>query len=197
VLAVGCSTGGPDALTAVLAALPADLPVPVLVVQHMPALFTRLFAARLDTTCALTVREAADGEPVRPGTVLIAPGDHHLELVQRGAVLHTRLQQGPPENFCRPAVDVLFRSVAARYGAGSLGLVLTGMGSDGRAGALALQAAGGRVLAQDAATSVVWGMPGAVVDAGAADAVLPLDEVAGELCRRLGAPARPRAGVPA
>ncbi|WP_433210130.1 protein-glutamate methylesterase/protein-glutamine glutaminase [Dactylosporangium sp. CS-047395] len=183
-VAIGCSTGGPDALTAVVRALPASLPVPVVVVQHMPPVFTKMFADRLDRTAALTVVEAAGDMAVRPGTVYIAPGDFHLEVHRRGTEVVTKLNTGPPENFCRPAVDVLFRSVARTYGGGTLAIVLTGMGQDGKRGAEQLRSAGAEIVAQDEATSVVWGMPGAVAQAGLAHAVLPLGEIANHLISR-------------
>ncbi|MDT7856050.1 chemotaxis response regulator protein-glutamate methylesterase [Rubrivirga sp. S365] len=178
---VGVSTGGPNALVEVLPALPADFPVPVLVVQHMPPLFTKSLADRLDRASALAVREAADGDVPTPGTVWIAPGGLHLDVVREGGAVRLRTHEGPPENNCRPAVDVLFRSAAAVWGRNALGVVLTGMGHDGRVGAEHLTRAGARVVAQDEATSVVWGMPGAVVRAGLADAVVPLDRVAAEV----------------
>jgi two-component system, chemotaxis family, protein-glutamate methylesterase/glutaminase len=184
VVLVGVSTGGPDALAAVLPALPATFPVPVLVVQHMPPTFTRLLAQRLDGRSALEVREAQDGDVIRPGQVLLAPGDFHLRL-QRGARgVVARLDQGTPENFCRPSVDVLFRSAAQVYGAGCLAVVLTGMGTDGARGAGDIVAADGQVVVQDQATSVVWGMPGAVAQAGLASELLPLPDVASALARR-------------
>jgi len=185
VLAIGASTGGPDALVTVLSALPASLPVPVVVVQHMPPVFTRQFADRLDRRCALRVREAAGGELLSPGEVLLAPGDHHLRLRRSGDRVVTTLDQGTPENYCRPAVDVLFRSVSEVYGAHVLGVVLTGMGADGARASVDLVAGGGTVYAQDEATSVVWGMPGAVVAAGSAARVLPLAEVAPAVLARL------------
>ncbi|WP_030176299.1 protein-glutamate methylesterase/protein-glutamine glutaminase [Spirillospora albida] len=186
VIAVGCSTGGPEALTAVVKALPASFPVPIVVVQHMPQVFTKMFADRLDRTAALTVVEATAGMALRPGTVYIAPGDYHMELERRRTDVYTRLHQGPPENFCRPAVDVLFRSVAAAYPAGVvLGVILTGMGQDGKRGADALRRKGAEIVAQDEATSVVWGMPGAVTQAGLADAVLPLNEISNHLLTRV------------
>ncbi|WP_067473377.1 protein-glutamate methylesterase/protein-glutamine glutaminase [Actinomadura hibisca] len=186
IVAIGCSTGGPEALTSVVKALPASFPVPVVVVQHMPRVFTRMFAERLDRTAALQVVETQSGVPLRAGTVHIAPGDYHLELVRRGTDVVTRLQQGPPENFCRPAVDVLFRSVAAAYPAGSvLAAVLTGMGQDGRRGCHDLRARGAEIVAQDEATSVVWGMPGAVVGDGLAHEVLPLDDIPHHLLTRV------------
>ncbi|WP_432830460.1 protein-glutamate methylesterase/protein-glutamine glutaminase [Dactylosporangium sp. CA-092794] len=184
VIAIGCSTGGPDALTSVIRALPASLPVPVVVVQHMPPVFTKMFADRLDRTAALSVVEAAGDLVVKPGTVYLAPGDFHLEVHRRGTEVVTKLNTGPPENFCRPAVDVLFRSVARTYGGATLAVVLTGMGQDGKRGAEQLRAAGAEIVAQDEATSVVWGMPGAVTQAGLANAVLPLGEIANHLITR-------------
>ncbi len=197
-LVIGSSTGGPAALTALLGALPV-LPVPVAVVQHMPPVFTRQFATRLDRLYEPVVREVEHGEVLRPGTVSIAPGDHHLSVQRRGGELVAQLSQAPPENYCRPAVDVLFRTAAAALGEQVLAVVLTGMGQDGCRGARALVDAGGSVLAQDEATSVVWGMPGAVTNAGLAEAVLPLSQLGPELVRRLSpAPAAHRhpAGVP-
>jgi two-component system, chemotaxis family, protein-glutamate methylesterase/glutaminase len=193
---IGSSTGGPEALTRVLPLLPASLPVPVLLVQHMPPVFTRQFAQRLDRLCALTVVEAADGTPLAPGTVHIAPGDFHLTIGSSGAARRTALNQAPPENFCRPAVDVLFRSAVAAYDGAVLGVVLTGMGSDGRVGAGQIREAGGSVIAQDQATSVVWGMPGAVTQAGFADEVVPLGRVAEAVLRLLPTP-RPAAAFAA
>jgi two-component system chemotaxis response regulator CheB len=185
VLVIGSSTGGPEALSKVLPHLPAGLPVPVLVVQHMPPVFTRQFAQRLDRLCALDVVEAVAGTTLAPGTVHIAPGDFHLTVKNTGGVRRTALDQGAPENFCRPAVDVLFRSAVAAYDGAVLGVVLTGMGSDGRIGTGQIREAGGTVVAQDQATSVVWGMPGAVAQAGHADEVLPLDRVAEAITRLL------------
>lgn len=185
VLVIGSSTGGPEALSRVLPHLPATLPVPVLVVQHMPPVFTRQFAQRLDRLCPLDVVEAVVGTTLAPGTVHIAPGDFHLTIKNTGGVRRTALDQGPPENFCRPAVDVLFRSAVAAYDGAVLGVVLTGMGSDGRIGTGQIREAGGSVVAQDQASSVVWGMPGAVAQAGHADEVLPLDQVAEAIIRLL------------
>ncbi|GAA1133477.1 chemotaxis response regulator protein-glutamate methylesterase [Nocardioides aquiterrae] len=186
-LVIGSSTGGPDALTRLLGDLP-RLPVPIAVVQHMPPVFTRQFAARLDRQLDVDVVEASHGEPLRPGTVTIAPGDHHLEVVATAGGLATRLTQAPPENYCRPAVDVLFRSAVGAVGLAVLAVVLTGMGSDGCKGAATIVDAGGSVLVQDQATSVVWGMPGAVAGAGLAEQVLPLDRIAPAVVRRLAAP---------
>jgi len=196
VLVIGASTGGPEALARVLPHLPASLPVPVLLVQHMPPVFTRQFAQRLDRLCALRVVEAVDGTPLQPGTVHLAPGDRHLVVRATPRGLQTALNQDPPENFCRPAVDPLFRSAVAAFDGAVLAVVLTGMGHDGREGAGAIRAAGGTVLAQDQATSVVWGMPGAVTQAGYADEVLPLDRVAEAIGRHL-AGITPVTGTPA
>ena len=180
VLAIGSSTGGPDALTGLLPLLPASFPVPVVITQHMPPVFTKMFAQRLDGKCPLSVKEAEDGDVVAPGRVLIAPGDRHMELRRVGNAVQVALTSAPPENFCRPAVDVMFRSVATAYGERVLAAVLTGMGSDGARGAEVLRRAGAEVLAQDEASSVVWGMPGAVVGAGLAHRVLPLAQLARE-----------------
>jgi two-component system chemotaxis response regulator CheB len=184
-LAIGSSTGGPDALTKVLTGLPADLPVPIVITQHMPPVFTRMFAERLDRSTPLRVFEAADGMELAPGSVYVAPGDFHLVLHRRGTATLIQLSGAPQENSCRPAVDVMFRSVAALYGASAYATVLTGMGHDGRGGAKVLRDAGAEILAQDEATSVVWGMPGAVVGAGLADEVLPLERIAAFLINRV------------
>ncbi|GIE97893.1 protein-glutamate methylesterase/protein-glutamine glutaminase [Paractinoplanes rishiriensis] len=185
ILAVGSSTGGPDALTKVLTGIPADFPVPIVVTQHMPPVFTKMFAERLDRSTPLRVVEAGDGMELTPGWAYIAPGDHHLVFHRRGTATLTQLSGAPPENSCRPAVDVMFRSVAQLYGASAYATVLTGMGHDGRGGAKVLRDAGAEVLAQDEATSVVWGMPGAVVGAGLADEILPLDRIAAFLVNRI------------
>jgi two-component system chemotaxis response regulator CheB len=202
VVAIGSSTGGPEALQKVLPQLPADFPVPVLVVQHMPPLFTRLLADRLNKQCAVEVAEATDGAVLRPGLVLIAPGERHLTVVRRRGEVCVRLTDDPPENFCRPAVDPLFRSVSDVYGGNVLAVVLTGMGQDGRRGAEAVRSRSGHVYAQDAATSVVWGMPGAVTEAGLADRVLPIGDVARDIIAGVGhgrslSALRATVGVPA
>ncbi len=165
-LAIGVSTGGPQALEATIPKLPANFPLPVLIVQHMPAMFTRLLAERLNAASPLRVEEAAEGAEIVPGRVLIAPGDFHLRVRPAGHGLVVALDQGPYENSCRPSVDALFRSLAEHCRGQVLSVVLTGMGSDGKKGTDALKAAGGYSIAQDEATSVVWGMPGAVVEAG-------------------------------
>jgi two-component system chemotaxis response regulator CheB len=160
--------------------------VPIVIVQHMPPMFTRMLAEHLSKKCQITVAEAVDGEPLRPGHALIAPGDYHLALVRRGdGTVVTQLHQGPPENSCRPAADVLFRSVAEVYPGRALGVVLTGMGHDGRRGSEDLVATGSRVIVQDEATSVVWGMAGSVVAAGVADGVWPIAELGAVINRRM------------
>ncbi|MFL6107500.1 MAG: chemotaxis response regulator protein-glutamate methylesterase [Marmoricola sp.] len=181
VLLIGCSTGGPDALSRVLEGLPANLSLPVLVVQHMPPLFTTMFAERLDRVSPLTVREAAEADVPRAGEVLVAPGGFHLRVRRSAGVVRAHLDEGPQENFVRPAVDALFRSAVAAYGAAVTALILTGMGSDGLVGCRLLAEAGARIVVQDEPTSVVWGMPGAVATAGLAHEVLALDDIAGKL----------------
>ena len=173
---IGASMGGSEALLHVLRPI-TRLCVPVLVVQHMAPIFTRQLAEWLDLVCASTVLEATGGEELEPDHVYVAPGDHHLELRATARGARTLLQQGPPVNSCRPSVDTLFRSAVAVYGRDLLAVVLTGMGSDGLVGCEAVIAAGGTVLVQDEASSLVWGMPGAVARAGLAHRVVPLDEM--------------------
>jgi two-component system chemotaxis response regulator CheB len=186
VLAIGCSTGGPNALTAILEMLAPPLAVPVVIVQHMPPVFTRLLADRLRAHTNLQVKEAQGGEALAPGDVWIAPGDYHMVVRRVGATRRTALAQTPHENSCRPAVDVLFRSVVECYGGHTLAVVLTGMGQDGLRGCQHVREAGGQIVVQDEATSVVWGMPGFIANAGLADAVLPLRDIAAEISRRIG-----------
>jgi len=183
VVVIGVSTGGPTALGSILPDLPAGFSLPVLVVQHMPPLFTKLLAERLHLTCQLPVEEASQGSPVEPGKILIAPGDFHFKVASNGAGLRVLLDQSPPQNSCRPAVDALFASVGEVYGGAAVAVILTGMGHDGLRGTEILKAQGASVLAQDEASSVVWGMPGAVVNAGLADRVLPLNQVVPEILR--------------
>ena len=183
IVAIGVSTGGPDALARVIPLLPANLSVPVVIAQHMPPIFTSLLASRLSSKSALPVRECVSGEPLQAGSVVIAPGDYHMVLNQEEGVIRLRTHQGPKENFCRPAVDVLFRSVAGVYGGRTLAVILTGMGQDGLKGCEALRGLGARIYAQDEASSVVWGMPGFVAKSGLADKILPLDQIAGEITR--------------
>ncbi len=185
VVAIGVSTGGPNALSEIFAGLPRDFPVPILIVQHMPPMFTRLLAERLSSHSAIRVQEAFPGAVLQPGTAWIAPGDYHMTVVRDGTQARLLIHQEPPENSCRPAADVLFRSVAAAYGSGALTVVLTGMGQDGLRGCEAIDQAGGQILAQDEATSVVWGMPGFVARAGLADRVLPLSLIADEIVKRV------------
>jgi two-component system chemotaxis response regulator CheB len=197
VLVIGVSTGGPAALDVLLPALPATYPLPVLIVQHMPEEFTRLLAERLDGRCALRVRQAAEGDAVQAGTISIARGDWHMEVLaaaRAGMPPTLHLSQGLPENHCRPAADALFRSAAGVYGAGVLAVVLTGMGSDGLIGCRLVRGQGGSVLVQDRASSVVWGMPGAVAQAGLANKVLPLHALAPEI---LSIASRTHCAVPA
>ncbi len=183
VVAIGVSTGGPNALQAIIPKLPANFPVPIVVVQHMPPIFTKHLADRLHQLSALDVFEGMKGDVLAAGGVWVAPGDFHMTLRRDGTTVRVDTNQQTPENSCRPAVDVLFRSVSETYGANVLGVVLTGMGQDGARGAEVIRDAGGRILIQDEKTSVVWGMPGAVAAAGLADKVLPLDQIAQEIIR--------------
>lgn len=186
ILLIGASTGGPAALTQLIGQLPAHFPLPILIVQHMPANFTGLLAERLNTLTPLAVEEAKDHESMKPGMVRVAPGDRHLELrgdPERGYM--TRLTDGPPENACRPSVDVLFRTAAKAAGERAMGLVLTGMGKDGLAGAELLSAQGATLWVQDQGSSVVWGMPGYISRRGLADQELPLAEIPEALSRHL------------
>ena len=186
IVAIGSSTGGPNALAEVLPRFRKEFPVPIVLVQHMPPLFTRLLAERLDKMAKIAIREGAEREFVKPGVAWIAPGDHHMILFRDGGAVRLAMNKGAPENSCRPAVDVLFASVAQVYGAKTLGVVLTGMGSDGVRGAQCIREAGGQVIVQDEASSVVWGMPGQVAAAGLADGSYPLGEIAEEVERRVG-----------
>jgi two-component system chemotaxis response regulator CheB len=183
VITIGVSTGGPAALGEILPQLPSGFPLPILVVQHMPALFTKLLAERLHSICHIPVEEASEGCPVEPGKILIAPGDFHMKVVPNGVGARVHLDQSAPLNSCRPAVDAMFASVGDLYGGAVVAVVLTGMGHDGLRGAEILKARGASILAQDEASSVVWGMPGAVVQARLADSVLPLHQIVPELLR--------------
>lgn len=184
-VAIGVSTGGPNALATLLSDLPPNFPVPIAIVQHMPPMFTKLLAERLSTKCPLPVQEAIADTTLRPGTIWIAPGDHHLRVKRVNSSVQLMIDQTPPQNSCRPSVDVLFESVAQVYGDRALGVILTGMGQDGLRGCQSIRACNGQILAQDEESSVVWGMPGFVVNAGLADAVLPLDQLMAEIWRRV------------
>lgn len=184
VIAIGASTGGPQALREVVAALPADAGAPFLITQHMPRLFTAMLAEHL-SKLGLPAAEAVDGELLRPGRIYLAPGDFHMTVKAGTGGLHAALDQSPQVNFCRPAVDPLFMSLADAGLSHVLAVVLTGMGSDGREGVRRLRAAGAQVIVQDQASSVVWGMPGAVAEAGLADMILPLKDIGPEIARRM------------
>jgi two-component system chemotaxis response regulator CheB len=184
-VAIGVSTGGPNALAEVIPMLPKDFPLPVFIVQHMPPMFTRLLAERLQSQSKVKVVEAQEGMRVTAGFVYIAPGDYHMVLAKTGGSVLIHLNQGPMENSCRPAVDVLFRSVGEVYGGATISAILTGMGQDGLRGVEQLRALGGYVIAQDEASSVVWGMPGFVARAGLADVVCDLKLVTPEIVRHL------------
>jgi two-component system chemotaxis response regulator CheB len=179
-VAIGASTGGTEALREVLEALPADSP-PILIVQHMPEKFTTAFARRLDSTCAVRVKEAEDGDLVQSGQVLLAPGNLHMLLVRNGSRYTVKVEEGPHVSRHRPSVDVLFRSVAQAAGRNAMGMILTGMGDDGARGLLEMRQMGSLTLAQDEATSVVFGMPKEAIQRGAAVRTLPLSKMAGEI----------------
>jgi two-component system, chemotaxis family, protein-glutamate methylesterase/glutaminase len=182
VLVIGSSTGGPQALTQVVAGLSGIFErIPVLITQHMPPTFTTILAEHLARASGRPAYEPNHGEPINPGTLYLAPGGKHMRVARRNAVPVIAIDEGPLVNFCRPAVDPLFSSVAQVWGSATLALILTGMGSDGTHGAGDIVAAGGSVIAQDEATSVVWGMPGSAAQAGWCSAVLPLDQIAPKL----------------
>jgi two-component system chemotaxis response regulator CheB len=182
IIAIGASTGGTEAIKDVISALPADSPA-IVITQHIPVAFSGPFARRVNGLSAMTVKEAEDGEAIHAGHVYIAPGDQHLLIERRGDNYYCRLNDGPPVSRHKPSVDVLFRSVAQSAGANAVGVMLTGMGNDGAEGMLEMRQAGAHNLIQDAASSVVWGMPGAAFEAGAADTTYPLQKIAAELIR--------------
>ncbi|MEO1617661.1 MAG: chemotaxis response regulator protein-glutamate methylesterase [Planctomycetota bacterium] len=182
---IGLSTGGPQTLRHVLPRLDADFPVPVIVVQHMPARYTSAMASRLDETCGLAIREAAEGDSLRPGGVWIAPGGQHLRVYRSAGLPTLQTTMDPAEHSCRPAVDYTLRSCVEVYGGGILSVILTGMGRDGQSGCQAVCTAGGTVFAQDESTSAVFGMPKAVIDAGLASRILPLGKVAPAIMRHV------------
>jgi len=184
-LAIGSSTGGPQALFALVQALGPGLDVPVVLTQHMPATFTPLLAAHLTRLGAMPCDEAEDGAPLRPGRIALAPGNRHLLVRRDGGTLRAALSDDPPENFCRPSVDPMLRSACAACNGAVLVVMLTGMGQDGLLGTGQVVRAGGAAIAQDAATSVVWGMPGAIARAGLAHAVLPLSQIGPRILQML------------
>jgi two-component system chemotaxis response regulator CheB len=181
IIAIGSSTGGPQALLAVLGALSPKVDCPIVIAQHMPATFTTVLAQHIGRASGRPSAEAAHGMEIKPGHIYLAPGDFHFQVAREGTTLVARLSQTAPENFCRPSVDPLFRSIAQCFGPDACAVMLTGMGSDGSSGAKVMAAAGAPVVAQDEATSVVWGMPGAVANAGICTAILPLPQIAGHL----------------
>lgn len=185
ILAIGVSTGGPNALVQLLPELPKDFPVPIVIVQHMPPHFTSLLAKRLDEKSAIGVHEAVQGDVLKPGQAWVAPGDYHMVLKRDKGQVCIETHQAPPENSCRPSVDTLFRSVAEVYGAHVLAVILTGMGQDGLRGCERVYDANGQILVQDEKSSVVWGMPGFVYKAGLADQVLPLSQMGSEINKKV------------
>lgn len=185
ILAIGSSTGGPQALTTLMRSLTGPLDVPVVITQHMPPTFTAVMAQHLGRACQRSCAEATDGETLQPGRIYVAPGGQHLLLRAGAAGPVAKLTQDPPENYCRPAVDPMLRSLAQLLGPRVLAVILTGMGADGLAGGRKVIEAGGTVIAQDEATSVVWGMPGAVAQAGLCSAVLPLPALGSHIARLL------------
>lgn len=186
VVAIGISTGGPSALSKMLPGLPPDLAAPVLIVQHMPPKFTKSLADDLNNRCRLAVSEAVNGQPILPGSILIAPGGHQMKVERIDGALIARVTDDPPENNCKPSVDYLFRSVAYSCGRNSLAVVMTGMGSDGALGCRLLKRNGAAIITQDEATCVVYGMPKPPAEEGLSDVVAPLDKIAAEITRFAG-----------
>ncbi len=184
-MAIGTSTGGPNALAEILPRIAQDFPVPIVVVQHMPPIFTCLLAERLAKQSRIAIAEGRTGVNLAAGQAWIAPGNFHMTVARAGVHWRLELNQDLPRHSCRPAVDVLFRSVANVYRAHVLGVVMTGMGSDGVLGAQLIREAGGEIIIQDEASAVVWGMPGLVYAAGQADGVYPLNQLAAEITRRV------------
>lgn len=186
IIAIGTSTGGPNALMELIPIIPEKFPVPIVIVQHMPPIFTKTMAERLSQVSKLPVKEASENQKVlEPGTIWIAPGDYHLTVKKDGAVVRLFINQNPHENSCRPSVDVLFESVAQTYGPTALGVMLTGMGADGLRGSRLIKKSGGQIFIQDEESSIIWGMPGAIFQAGLADLILPLDQIASAIVRHV------------
>ena len=190
ILAVGSSTGGPQALFAFLGSISTSFKLPIIITQHMPATFTAILAEHITRTTGWPCSEGKDGDVVTPGRILVAPGEYHMVIEKSGAQRVVRVNQEPPENFCRPAVDVMLRSLVPAYGPRVLTVILTGMGYDGLKGGKKVVEAGGTVIAQDEATSVVWGMPGAVATAGLCSTVLPLGELGAYVTKFVGGSAK-------
>jgi two-component system chemotaxis response regulator CheB len=186
-IAIGASTGGTEAIREILARLPANTP-PIVIVQHMPEMFTRMFAKRLDEQCHISVSEAADRDRLKPGHAYVAPGNWHLWVKRVGKTFEARVDQEPPVNRHRPSVDVLFDSVAAAAGEGATAAILTGMGGDGASGMRKIKSAGGHTLAQDEASCVVFGMPKTAIEAGCIDRILPLSAIAERIMLRVREP---------
>ncbi|GMR08229.1 MAG: chemotaxis response regulator protein-glutamate methylesterase [Gammaproteobacteria bacterium] len=184
-LTIGTSTGGPVALQDVLTKLPANFPVPILLIQHMPASFTPSFAERLDSLCKITVKEAEDGEQIKPGTAYLAPGGKQMELCRKGSMPFIQISESQPGQNYKPCVDVTFSSVANFFRGNVLALILTGMGADGREGARILKQGGSTIWAQDEESSIIYGMPAAIVDAGIADQVIPLSKIGSSLVQSI------------
>jgi two-component system, chemotaxis family, protein-glutamate methylesterase/glutaminase len=185
IVLVGVSTGGPKAVEVMLLGLPKNLPVPLVMVQHMPPVFTKYFAQRMEQKTKLCVREALHGECLLPGRIYVAPGDYHICLAKTDNKVKILLNQDPPENSCRPSVDVLFKSAVGAFGQNILGVILTGMGVDGLAGSEAIYNASGQIVVQDQSTSVIWSMPGSVATCGYAEEILPIEDIAHSIIRRL------------
>ncbi|MDQ7031374.1 MAG: chemotaxis response regulator protein-glutamate methylesterase [Desulfonauticus sp.] len=184
IVAIGVSTGGPNALSTMLPMLPKSLGVPIVLVQHMPPVFTKSLAESLDNKCALTVKEAEDREVIKPNVVYIAPGGKQMKIVRgENRQVFVKITDDPPENNCKPAVDYLFRSVAKEYGAQATGVIMTGMGNDGTLGLKEMKAKGAVTIAQDAETCVVYGMPKSAIEAGVIDVIAPLDKIASEILK--------------
>jgi two-component system chemotaxis response regulator CheB len=182
IIAIGASTGGTEAIATVLESMPEDVP-PIVIAQHIPAVFSRAFAERLNANCAIEVKEAADGDEVRPGRALVAAGDFHMLLRKSGGRQYVEVKTGPKVCYQRPSVDILFFSVAEIAGANAIGALLTGMGSDGAEGLLRMRQAGARTIAEDEATCVVFGMPREAIERGAAERVLPLGQIGSAIVR--------------
>ena len=185
IVGIGISTGGPVALAKMLPKLPDDLDVPILIVQHMPPVFTQSLAKSLRAKCSIEVKEAVDGEPVRANTALIAPGGKQMKIMAGpdGKTRVVRVTDDPPENSCKPSVDYLFRSIAHHYVGRATGVIMTGMGSDGTLGLKLMKRNGATIIAQNEATCTVYGMPKEPTESGIVDVISPLDKIADEICR--------------